>query len=69
MINRVVAPDLLMEAAHDFAKRLIAKSPRAVAKGKLAVNVIAAVAAREISMGQPELFIHPADGRGKGSGV
>jgi hypothetical protein len=26
MINRVVALDLLMEAAHDFAKRLIAKN-------------------------------------------
>jgi len=69
MINRVVAPDLLMEAAHDFAKRLIAKSSRAVSGAKLTVNAIAAVAAREITTVQPELFIHPPDGRGVERGV
>lgn len=58
MINRVVAPEMLMEAARDFAKRLIAKNPRAVTGSKLAVNAIAAVAARELTTVQPELFIH-----------
>ena len=58
MINRVVAPEMLMEAARDFAKRLIAKNPRAVTGSKLAVNAIAAVAAREVTTVQPELFVH-----------
>jgi enoyl-CoA hydratase len=31
MINRLVVPEMLMETAHDLAKRLIAKNPRAVA--------------------------------------
>jgi enoyl-CoA hydratase/carnithine racemase len=64
MINRVIAPDMLMEAAHDFAKRLIAKNSPAVAGSKLSVNAIAAVAAREVTTVQPELFIHPQDDRG-----
>jgi enoyl-CoA hydratase/carnithine racemase len=58
MINRIVPPERLMEAAHDLAGRLLAKSPRAVAGSKLSVNAIAAVAAREITTVQPELFIH-----------
>jgi enoyl-CoA hydratase/carnithine racemase len=57
MISRIVAPEMLMEAAYDLAKRLIGKNPRAVAASKLSVNAIAAVAAREISTVQPELFI------------
>ena len=47
-----------METARDFAKRLIAKNPRAVTGSKLAVNAIAAVAARELTAVQPELSIH-----------
>ncbi len=58
MITRVVAPEMLMEAARDFAKRLIAKIPRSVTGSKLAVNAIAAVAAREVTTVQPELFVH-----------
>ncbi|MGH8066433.1 MAG: enoyl-CoA hydratase/isomerase family protein [Candidatus Entotheonellia bacterium] len=58
MITRVVAPEMLIEAARDFAKRLIAKNPRAVTGSKLAVNAIAAVAAREVTTVQPELFVH-----------
>jgi enoyl-CoA hydratase len=62
IINRLVAPDQLLEAARDLATRLIAKNPRAVAGSKLSVNAIAAVAAREVSTVQPELFIHTGDG-------
>jgi enoyl-CoA hydratase/carnithine racemase len=69
MINRVVAPDILMEAAYDFAKRLIAKSSQAVAGSKLSVNAIAAVAAREVTTVQPELFIHSPEVRGIESAV
>ena len=69
MINRVVAPDLLLEAAHDFAKRLIAKGSRAVSGAKLTVNAIAAVAAQEVTTVQSEWFIHPPNGRGVERGV
>ena len=69
MIDRVVAPDLLLEAAHDFAKRLIAKGSRAVSGAKLTVNAIAAVAAQEVTTVQPEWFIHPPNGRGVERGV
>jgi enoyl-CoA hydratase len=62
IINRLVALDQLLEAARDLATRLIAKNPRAVAGSKLSVNAIAAVAAREVSTVQPELFIHTGDG-------
>src|SRR5262245_42668418 len=58
MINRIVSPEKLFEAAHDLAKRLIVKSPRAVAGSKLSVNAIAAVAAHEVTTVQPDLFIH-----------
>ena len=58
MLNRLVPPEQLMEAARDLAKRLLAKNPRAVAGAKLTVNAIAAVAAREMTTVQPELFIH-----------
>jgi enoyl-CoA hydratase len=58
MINRLVAPEMLMQAARDLANRLSAKNPRAVAGSKLSVNAIAAVAAREVTTVQPELFIH-----------
>jgi enoyl-CoA hydratase len=58
MVTRIVPPEKLLEAAHDLAKRLIAKNPRAVAGSKLSVNAIAAVAAREMTTVQPELFIH-----------
>jgi enoyl-CoA hydratase/carnithine racemase len=58
IINRIVAPEMLIEAAHDLAKRLLAKNPRAVAASKLSVNAIAGVAAREVTTVQPELFIH-----------
>jgi hypothetical protein len=47
-----------METARALAKRLLAKNPRAVAGAKLTVNAIAAVAAREMTTVQPELFIH-----------
>jgi enoyl-CoA hydratase/carnithine racemase len=69
MINRVVAPDILMQTAHDFARRPIAKSSRAVAGAKLSVNAIAAVAAREVTTVQPELFIHSSEGRSVERGV
>jgi enoyl-CoA hydratase len=59
MLNRLVPPEQLMDAARDLAKRLLAKSPIAVAGSKLTVNAIAAVAARELTTVQPELFIHP----------
>jgi enoyl-CoA hydratase/carnithine racemase len=62
MINRLVVPEMLMETAHDLAKRLIAKNPRAVAGSKLSVNAIAAVAAREVTTVQPDLFIHTEGG-------
>jgi enoyl-CoA hydratase/carnithine racemase len=58
MINRIVPPEQLMETARALAKRLLAKNPRAVAGAKLTVNAIAAVAAREMTTVQPELFIH-----------
>ena len=58
IINRIVEPAMLMGAAHDLATRLIAKSSRAVAGSKLSINAIAAVAARELTTVQPELFIH-----------
>jgi enoyl-CoA hydratase len=61
MINRIVPPEQLMETAHDLAKRLIAKNPRAVAGSKLSVNAIAGVAAREVTTIQPEVFIHTQD--------
>jgi enoyl-CoA hydratase len=60
-INRLVARDQLLEAAHDLAGRLLGKNPRALAGSKLSVNAIAAVAAREISTVQPELFMHRLD--------
>ena len=62
MINRLVVPEMLMETAHDLAKRLIAKNPRAVAGSKLSVNAIAAVAEREVTTVQPDLFIHTEEG-------
>lgn len=62
MINRLVVPEMLMETARDLAKRLIAKNPRAVAGSKLSVNAIAAVAAREVTTVQPDLFIHTEEG-------
>jgi enoyl-CoA hydratase/carnithine racemase len=62
MINHLVVPEMLMETAHDLAKRLIAKNPRAVAGSKLSVNAIAAVAAREVTTVQPDLFIHTEEG-------
>jgi enoyl-CoA hydratase len=62
MINRLVVPEMLMETAYDLAKRLIAKNPRAVAGSKLSVNAIAAVAAREVTTVQPDLFIHTEEG-------
>jgi enoyl-CoA hydratase/carnithine racemase len=58
IINHIVEPARLMGAAHDLATRLIAKSARAVAGSKLSINAIAAVAARELTTVQPELFIH-----------
>jgi enoyl-CoA hydratase len=62
MLNRLVAPEMLVATAHDLAQRLIAKNARAVAGSKLSVNAIAAVAARELTAVQPELFVHTADG-------
>ncbi len=59
LINRIVPPEVLLDAARDLAKRLIVKNPRAVAGSKLTVNAIAAVAAREMTTVQPELFLHP----------
>jgi enoyl-CoA hydratase/carnithine racemase len=60
MLNRLVPPEQLMDAARDLAKRLLAKNPSAVAGSKLTVNAITAVAARELTTVQPELFIHHA---------
>lgn len=53
--------EMLLDAARDFATRLVAKNPRAVTGSKLAVNAIAAVAARELTTVQPELFIHTSE--------
>jgi enoyl-CoA hydratase/carnithine racemase len=58
LINRIVPPESLISTAGDLAKRLVAKNPRAIAGSKLTVNAIAAVAAREMSTVQPDLFIH-----------
>jgi enoyl-CoA hydratase len=58
MINRIVPPEALLDTARDLAKRLVAKNPRAIAGSKLTVNAIAAVAAREMSTVQPDLFLH-----------
>ena len=58
MINRIVPAAQLLETARQFAARLLAKHPRAVTGSKLAVNTIAAVAARELNTVHPELFIH-----------
>ena len=62
IINRLVAPETLRMAALDLAKRLITKNPRAVAGSKLSVNAIAAIAAREVTTVQPDLFIHTEEG-------
>ena len=58
MVSRIVPPDQLLETAREFAARLMAKHPRAVTGSKLTVNTLAAVAAREMSTVQPDLFIH-----------
>jgi enoyl-CoA hydratase/carnithine racemase len=58
MINRIVPPETLLDTARRFAEQLLGKHPRAIAGSKLTVNTIAAVAAREMSIVQPELFIH-----------
>ena len=58
MIHRLVEPEDLLPAAHQLARELLAKSPRAVTAAKLTVNSLAAVAAREINSFDPDLFIH-----------
>ena len=58
MIHRLVEPEDLLAAAHQLARELLAKSPRAVTAAKLTVNSLAAVAAREINSFDPDLFIH-----------
>jgi len=58
MLNRVVPPAQLIDTARQFAARLLAKPARAVTGSKLAVNTIAAVAARELNTVHPEIFIH-----------
>ncbi|MEE8290748.1 MAG: enoyl-CoA hydratase/isomerase family protein [Candidatus Tectomicrobia bacterium] len=58
MVSRIVPPGQLLETAREFAARLMAKHPRAVTGSKLTVNTLAAVAAREMSTVQPDLFIH-----------
>jgi enoyl-CoA hydratase/carnithine racemase len=40
MINRLVAPETLIMAALELARRLIAKNPRAVAGSKLHINAM-----------------------------
>lgn len=62
LVNRVVTPDKLMETAQGLAARLLAKNPRAVTGSKLTVNTLAAVAAREMSTVQPELFLQSQQG-------
>jgi enoyl-CoA hydratase/carnithine racemase len=61
VINRIVPPEKLLQAARELAQRLIAKPPRAVAASKLTVNAIAAVAAREMTTVQPDLLLHGAE--------
>jgi enoyl-CoA hydratase len=58
MINRITPPETLLDTARGLAKRLVAKHPRAIAGGKLTVNSISAVASREMSTVQSDLFIH-----------
>lgn len=58
VITCLVAPESLIKATLDLAKRLIAKNSRAVTGTKLSINAIAAVVARELTTIQPELFIH-----------
>ena len=62
VLNRVVVPDKLLESARELAQQLLANNPRAVSGSKLTVNAIAAVAAREMSAVQPDLFIHSQQG-------
>jgi hypothetical protein len=47
MMNRGVAPELLMELIHEIASRLVTKNRHAVAASKLSVNAVAAVALRD----------------------
>ena len=58
MISRIVPPEKLLDAARELAGRLFSKSPKAVTGSKLTVNTLAAVAAREMSTFDPEVFIH-----------
>jgi enoyl-CoA hydratase/carnithine racemase len=58
MISRIVPPEKLLDAARELAGRLLSKSPKAVTGAKLTVNTLAAVAAREMSTFDPEVFIH-----------
>ncbi len=61
-IHRIVEPDALLDAAHELARELLAKSPRAVTAAKLTVNTLSAVAAREASQFDASLFLHRGEG-------
>ncbi len=61
-IHRVVEPESLLPAAHELARELLAKSPRAVSAAKLTVNTLAAVAAREANYFDASLFLHRGEG-------
>ncbi len=58
MIHRVVPPAELQGAAVELAEQLLAKEPRALTTSKLHVNILAAVAAREGGVYDPDVFIH-----------
>lgn len=58
MISQIVPPEKLLDTARELADRLLSKSPQAVTGSKLTVNTLAAVAAREMSTFDPEVFIH-----------
>lgn len=64
MIHRIVDPEQLEGATHELARQLLSKSPRAVTAAKLTVNTLAAVAARELSTFDADLFLHRGEAPG-----
>jgi enoyl-CoA hydratase/carnithine racemase len=58
MIHRVVPPESLLGACRELAEQLVDKAPRALTTSKLHVNILAAVAAHEGGVYDPDVFIH-----------
>lgn len=57
MVQRIVEPEQLLAAAGELAAQLLQKSARAVTAAKFTVNTLAAVAAREASTFDADLFV------------